>query len=358
MASIFKRRRAELSAIYRCRLSFLVLASLMVVAYLVIQIDDIVKEIPSIRVSYNESDSLPMPAILISASPDKNFTLECTLRDINEKIITDNSFNICSKFKHMIRANNTNAVLILPDETQNLSSGTYIMMFSLYAEPYSRNAFFVSIYDQTLAPSKEDLKISENFDAKFVNSLYNLNNYTLLYKHDLIFKISRRLRRAIKPSIFNYLGIPPQLKDEYYMTSNLQTQYYPDMQSSYGEFQIYYQNYLTVTEEQYKVKTVLNLLGLLGGAISLMLAFHALLFGSVPISPWGIIYLLPCIYKSTYGKLRGEFNKNALPENSIEISQEQIIEMQKMVNHLNRLDIYLKNCIDDETLKKLEDGKD
>ncbi|RGB38860.1 hypothetical protein C1646_755182 [Rhizophagus diaphanus] len=268
MASIFKRRKAELSAIYRCRLSFLVLASLMIVVYLAIQINDIVKEIPSIRVSYNESDSLPMPA---------------------------------------------------------------------------------------LAPSKEDLKFSENFDAKFVNSLYNLNNYTLLYKHDLIFKISRRLRRAIKPSIFNYLGIPPQLKDEYYMTSNLQTQYNPDMQSSYGEFQIYYQNYLTVTEEQYKVKTVLNLLGLLGGAISLMLAFHALLFGSIPISPWGIIYLLPCIYKSTYGRLRGEFSKNALSENSIETSQEQIIEIQKMVNHLNRLDIYLKNCIDDEMLKKLED---
>lgn len=68
MASIFKRRRAELSAIYRCRLSFLVLASLMIVAYLVIQIDDIVKEIPSIRVSYNESDSLPMPGYFIFIS--------------------------------------------------------------------------------------------------------------------------------------------------------------------------------------------------------------------------------------------------------------------------------------------------
>jgi len=69
----------------------------------------------------------------------------------------------------------------------------------------------------------------------------------------------------------------------------------------------------------------------------------------------GIIHLLPRIYKSTLDKIRDEFEKDALPENSSEISQEHIIEIQKMINHLNRLDIYLKNCIDIEMLQKLEE---
>ncbi|GBB87057.1 hypothetical protein RclHR1_13510003 [Rhizophagus clarus] len=260
----------------------------------------------------------------------------------------------CGNFKHMIRTNNTNAVLVLPDETLF----DVKLLFNIYSnESRLREVFYISLYDQTLAPSKEDLKFSDNFDDKFVNSLYSLNNYTLIKYHNLYFKVSRRTRRAIIPSIFNYLGLPPQLKDEHYLTSILQTEYAPTIESDlYGNFGVTYQNYLTVIEEEFRVKTILNLLGLLGGAISLMLTVHALLFGSAPVSPWGIIYLLPFINKSTCNKLRDEFNENALPEILSEKSQEQIVEMRKMINHLNRMDIYLKNCIDIETLKKLEDN--
>ncbi|CAG8643649.1 11707_t:CDS:2, partial [Dentiscutata heterogama] len=114
-------------------------------------------------------------------------------------------------------------------------------------------------------------------------------------------------------------------------------------------------NPIVKIETEQRNKTVLNLLGILGGIWSAMAAFYAFLFGLGLISPWGFIHRSRPFknqYKqdflvNTLDLQFDEGEKLGTEEHENSPTQKRLDDLEKNVEHLKKFNKFYKEFIID-----------
>ncbi|CAG8534356.1 30098_t:CDS:10 [Gigaspora margarita] len=211
----------------------------------------------------------------------------------------------------------------------------------------------------------------------FERSLLYRNEYFLSQPKDdrltYYWKFTRTIKYSLVNDLLSYFGKPTYIKQPYIDTN---MQIVPYTATSYntsdnpieiinrnGTFYATLQftpnsNPIVKIETEQRNKTVLNLLGILGGIWSAMAAFYVFLFGLGLISPWGFVHksrpfkdqykknLLMTTMDLQFDKL-DEIEKYSTEKYENSSSQKRLDDLEKQVEHLKKLNQFYIECIID-----------
>ncbi|CAG8640687.1 19878_t:CDS:2, partial [Racocetra persica] len=105
-------------------------------------------------------------------------------------------------------------------------------------------------------------------------------------------RITRNIKEIIRNNFQNDLGLVPNLVKLPYITSTRESVPITNssaIQNSLIELNFEPQSFIVQVQTDKRLKTVLNSLGLLGGAFGLAISLLVLLFGNNTINPWGFV---------------------------------------------------------------------
>ncbi|KAF0462682.1 hypothetical protein F8M41_000279 [Gigaspora margarita] len=202
--------------------------------------------------------------------------------------------------------------LYLNDTSYNLSNNWTlpIVIFSL------DDADFMKSYDRNLILSTQLSTYS-----KLLETILRLNQYNPAAFNVNIYKIYLTLENNNEPDIEQFIS------DSNYQLNSPQN-------------------------ESTQVKTVINSLGLIGGAWGLATAIYAVLFGTKAIKPWGLVQKYGFkINNSVQTKLRNTYEIIPLVHHSTTTNNLKKHELRK---RLDSLQLFLtENVVDIQYLKKI-----
>ncbi|RIB25561.1 hypothetical protein C2G38_2067128 [Gigaspora rosea] len=220
------------------------------------------------------------------------------------------------------------------------------------------NAMEIYAYDKEydLYPKYDEQSVSP-----FEESLYWKNAYVLMDRSQYFFKFKRIIRYSVIPDIWSYFG-RPNYNEQPYIESTIQI-IQPNFTASssqqtnrifYAQLYILADPKIRQREEiEQKDKTVLNLLGILGGIWSAITGFYIFLFGLGLISPWGFVQRLK--------PFRNEYEKGLLPylvdsqsdeyetEEKSDTKDYRISSILNRLEKLEKINQLYKECIIDSS---------
>ncbi|RIB24993.1 hypothetical protein C2G38_2167035 [Gigaspora rosea] len=190
--------------------------------------------------------------------------------------------------------------LILPNNTKYGKRGEQVINFELKfidvnVDLNTSSSFFVQISDS------EDVDLKTNVSSIFSQSIIQANTYNILRGQSFYLYLSRSIRKIIIPNWKAIMGFQPDYIIKPYITSRMEVarmQYDSiTIVNVQPEFDI------TTVETEQRSHTVLNSLGLIGGAWSLALCAYKILFGDDAIRPFGLLLNRSYFNKRTQKKL-------------------------------------------------------
>ncbi|CAG8810298.1 4446_t:CDS:2, partial [Cetraspora pellucida] len=308
-------------------------------------------------------------------SYDHNFTIFCSIlespfveyRDCSEYIIAPiyipDSLSYSGAFlsNYIVNSDTRNTVfdldIVITDPSYNVSDEAIVM--SALDSEYDNYNMYLEDLDGTPTP--------------FERSAFEKNQYHLGQPQNdritYLWSFSRTIRNTMIPNILSYLG-RPTYKRMPYIESNIEPLPFPAAYfnnifansnnisitnvSYYGRVRFFPGTPITKEETEQRNKTVLSLLGILGGIWSALTAFYIFLFGLGLISPWGFVqrsrpfkrqYQQSLLNSQSDKSNEKEYLITEEPENlSI---QKRLDDLEKRVERLERINNYYREYIID-----------
>ncbi|KAF0464566.1 hypothetical protein F8M41_026518 [Gigaspora margarita] len=231
----------EPKSLYILNIFLLILLLISLLGYTLLVILDIFNDNPIIQNSLVEENSIPVPAVSMSSTLQH----QQIAKDLIFSSIPNNGINSL-EFK-----------IYLNDTRYNLSDHLTIL------------GFFFNMQDQ------DSDKFFEVFELPtylmFPLTMVSLNDYILATYSSYKIKIKRRRKEILLPRLESILGFPSKLESMPHITSTLA------------------QVFVVQIETDKRTKTVLNSLGLIGGAWGFAKTIYTILFGATALKPWGLI---------------------------------------------------------------------
>ncbi|KAF0431039.1 hypothetical protein F8M41_005459 [Gigaspora margarita] len=324
-------------------------------------------EQPSIRMTYIATDSLPLPNIYFRHF--YNFAIDCSL----SKHSTGDVYDDCTKYITATKYNSGD----------NLYTYSAAFRDNNVTLPTNGVDFNLDIYiTDPLYNSSNQIDSMDivAFDKEFDN--YNMD--TQDFGDDRLtyyWKFTRTIKYSLVKDLLSYFGKPTYIKKPY-IDTNMQIVPYTATSYNRSDYPIeiinrnrtFYatlqftpsSNPIVKVETEQRNKTVLSLLGILGGIWSAMAAFYVFLFGFGLISPWGFVHksrpfkdqykknLLMTTMDLQFDKL-DEIKKLSTEGYENSSSQKRLNDLEKQVEHLKKLNqFYIKFIIDTSFLNSLK----
>ncbi|CAG8492145.1 11606_t:CDS:10 [Dentiscutata erythropus] len=221
-------------------------------------------ELPSVDISYSTAKSLPTP-----------WNYNCN------NYISNTAFNTTSK-KYYAGFSSSNDIttrigyalsIKIIDPSYNITNQTDYMEMTAYDRRYDLNV---------IPPSGQEIQFEETLSLK--NTYFFGQPRNDIARYDWVF--DRCIRHALVTDVLSYFG-RQKYTDIPYLDSHMST---VSTASSGLLLQFNASTPFIVTEEkEQRSKTVLTVLGNIGGIWSVVAAFYIFLFGPGLISPWGFI---------------------------------------------------------------------
>ncbi|CAG8453158.1 13950_t:CDS:2, partial [Dentiscutata heterogama] len=223
-----------------------------------------------------------------------------------------------------------------------------------------------------------------NPPTPFEESLYFKNAYYLSQPQNdrniYVWKFNRVIKHSINPSdILSYFGYTSKYDTQPYIESSIQNIPFPNMffnanfSSNQAAKGIYYAMIQLVTDSYVvreekeqsfsnnnnRGKSILSLLGVIGGIWSFMAAFYVFLFGFGLISPWGIVQKSK-LFKNKYKKKLSPFAldlQSDEPDNEekSDAKEYDISSIKKQLDNLTKRVQFYESIIDISLLDYVKD---
>ncbi|CAG8751603.1 24178_t:CDS:10, partial [Dentiscutata erythropus] len=288
------------------RCVIIIFVGLLIAVFIVLCIG-VHDELPSVNVTYKVVDSLPIPDIFFSYN--YNFTINCAISNFTGNYNCNNYINKTiydtsqSKYSTALSANyyvtsNTRCTLSIniTDPRYNISNQNDYMEMYAYDKEYYLNPIITGSQTQ------------------FVESLLLKNMYFFgqpkndIANYEWVF--DRHIRHSLVQDVLSFFGRQKYITIPY-LESHMATA--TTANSDLRTNNTYYAvlrfimspPFIVTDETEERSKTILNILGVIGGIWSGVVALYIFLFGPGLISPWGFVQ------KSRLFK--NQYEKNILP---------------------------------------------
>ncbi|RIB29262.1 hypothetical protein C2G38_1198838 [Gigaspora rosea] len=213
------------------------------------------------------------------------------------------------------------------------------------------------------------------WEGIFLRYIYNQSRRLIFIKfsQDMVrLNLSRSIRKFIIPNWKAIMGFQPDYIIKPYITSRKDEAQKTMSQMEYNMFatiSVRPDFDITTVETEQRSHTILNSLGLIGGAWSLAILAYKLLFGDDAIRPFGLIQKRGYFYERTQKKLTkflSTFPLIQLSDSSNNID-DVFDDNESRVNHLERkindLELFLRDYVVevqqlDKAYKNTENAKD
>nr|CAG8499247.1 11792_t:CDS:10 [Entrophospora candida] len=309
------------------------------------------KDDPSIQYSTTKLDSQqPLPAFRFGMFV-QNVTIDCaTFMPINDD---GGDFHFkkenCSNFELVFDSGSFRYYKFTP--TNN--SSALILDWN-----YTGNATSTIVFDGGELDDIRDNYPGQTNLQKYISYLHS-NRVSIQENKKNYFSIKWTRRKYLIRDWTNYLGFPNRyvslhIAEPIILTPR--TSYYENQTTVYiSQYDDFADNPFETVETEKRSETVLNNIGPLGGAISLLLGIYAILFGGSLLSPWGIFQNYCCKYKS---RSKRKLLKN-LPVIPLTEKNQLYYEDLKIISlRLNSLETILREyIINADFLDELETEK-
>ncbi|CAG8436651.1 2447_t:CDS:2 [Scutellospora calospora] len=174
---------------------------------------------------------------------------------------------------------------------------------------------------------------SGNISSIFLQSVAQANTYQIRVGESSYLYLGRNLRQFIIQNWKSIFGFQPDYDIKPYLTSR---KYIERMHFNSLTFIIAKADYdITTVETEQRTHTVLNSLGLLGGAWSLAIVVYKLLYGDDVVRPFGLVHKHGHFHKQTKEKLAKFLSTYPLvqhPESSIDINDNPVERLERKIN--------------------------
>ncbi|RIB24994.1 hypothetical protein C2G38_567995 [Gigaspora rosea] len=191
----------------------------------------------------------------------------------------------------------TSGDLLFSASSNNSNVGLKNIGITIYIDDSKYNASDPSMFVNMRAVDSElyntyGSKLFENQNSMFLDSIVKINTYELSPNQSYNVKLTRNIKQLMSQSWKNYFGFAPQTERIPYVTSTIESSLISNTTASrtlFSTINIEPQSFIVQVDTDQRLKTVLNSLGLFGGAFGLVTSFYALLFGTGAIKPWGLV---------------------------------------------------------------------
>ncbi|CAG8533587.1 17861_t:CDS:10 [Cetraspora pellucida] len=313
------------------RLLVIVASIGLFIAILIVLSIEMHNENPNISTAFATPNRLPLPNIYFSY--ERNFTIECSLENISEQSVNDCS-NFISKTIYVASQPIPYQGAFLPNYDVTPRTGIIMIDLDIFImDPaynksnqnssmpmvaFDKGKIFLNYKDISLLlyefeydPYFRDPSILTPFDESLLlKNMYLLSQPTS-ENNVYYWRFTRIIKYNIIPDFLSYFGKIRYFQQPY-IESNMQTVSLPPPTTNQTNGTFYATLRFPVTtntyvkeEKEQKSKTVLSLLGILGGIWSAIIGFYVFLFGLGLISPWGFAQKLK--------PFRNQYEKNLLP---------------------------------------------
>ncbi|KAI9314898.1 hypothetical protein BX666DRAFT_1879350 [Dichotomocladium elegans] len=207
----------------------------------------------------------------------------------------------------------------LADQIGTGNNGTRLKFWYVSPDGFSYNGsrVYISVYPRGMNPNKvvylgqEEPHLDFDDVQRWLfmenNNLQTTNSYTAEY--NTISSISYQLKTEetlVQSDAWNYVGFAEITRKVPAVDTTFQTSS-PDAQvRAVNTLDLYPAAFLQVNDKESKITTFVSIIGPVSGLLSILLVFDALLFGTRPASPLGIVH------SWTIGRLRRSLNRNLL----------------------------------------------
>ncbi|CAG8444709.1 8835_t:CDS:2 [Cetraspora pellucida] len=219
-------------------------------------------------------------------------------------------------------------ILASSNNTNYGKRGINVIQFSIkFMDKNARSRFFVRVSDS------ENVYLKENISSIFLQSITQTNTYEVFSGDNVSLYFGRSIRKIIIPNWNAIMGFQPDYNVKPYLTSRKVVSH------------MQFTSPLMSIETGFDITTVLNSLGLLGGAWSLAAVAYKLLFGDDAIQPFGLVQKYGYFYKKTQKKLTKFLSTFPLiqipdPSNNIDENRVELLERK-----INNLELFLRDYV-------------
>ncbi|CAG8638287.1 4035_t:CDS:2 [Cetraspora pellucida] len=297
-----KYRKTEPTSLFVLKSFVLILLLILLFGYTWLIIWDIYNDNPVVQNSLEEANYIPVPDILSHTNQTTNITCHFVnasgIHDCNQYItyytgiingMHTGYFSTNGLMFSTIPNNGISSLelkIYLNDASFNLSDSTLVpdILFSMDDADFDKN------YNNGLFVSDQ---FQLSLYSKFPNTIFQLNQYSLAAFSSYTLKIKRKRKELMLPSWKNYIGFSSNLESIPYITSTLET--FPLTKETgplilLTKITIEPQIFIVQVETDKRfILSVINSLGLIGGACGFVVAIYTTLFGNIAIKPWGLI---------------------------------------------------------------------
>ncbi|CAG8531038.1 13327_t:CDS:2 [Acaulospora morrowiae] len=181
----------------------------------------------------------------------------------------------------------------------------------------------VRAYDSDFNPRTVPVSVNaraKEVDSEFFATLENLNLHVIGFQQVNWMFINRHIRRKMVPNFWAVLGAPPSYFDTSYITTKYESVTNPTTASAYANqsingTQLYSNLYVGAMDWYQDVSTetrmrhITDSLALLSGFYGLLVGTYVLLFGFMPIVPWGFCQAF-CMRRKVKRSLHKQYPKS------------------------------------------------
>ncbi|CAI2172344.1 1734_t:CDS:2 [Funneliformis geosporum] len=329
----YRRRKTEPKFIHVVRACIMILLLAFLVAYISFLIEEIINSVPAIQISVEEINEVPFAGIdeicndFLSqpqqlSDPHPGY-IGYFINKNNLKFIKDPKDDQIIKIK--LYSNTSNEL---------------IMMYIVDSENNPLKSQDNQIYTQSF-------QFYDFMKELFANNMYFIANNQLTY-----LGLARNQKKEFDPKYSGILGVNPSYKTLPHILSKSQSTPLPIEPSTeyYSEIDLTVTSFLMQVETEQRTRTLLSVLGLMGGAWGLASALYAILFGVDSIRPWGCIQ---SFYSKTRHRTYNKFKKTipVLPlinsHSSMKEFDSSSPDVKKLHDRLLSLEIFLKEYVVD-----------
>nr|CAG8610193.1 10792_t:CDS:2 [Entrophospora candida] len=323
-----KRRKTEPTSLWWTKIVVSIILLIGLIAYIVVSINLIINDEPSIQYSNDKLVSQKFPAFNITQFNNITTTINCAFTLVDT--ITDCSANL--------KLFDNGRYKFTPSENMNVDDNRgYVILSWNYIPGHDFNyiSFGAELDDiKKKYPDQANLQKYIDYlqDLELVQG--NKSNY---------FYIKWARREYLIRDWTNHLGfpnnhIPLRIAVPIVLTPMEGFNWTQIIIMPYGNAE---SGFFETIETEKRSETVLSNIGSLGGAISLLLGIYAILFGGSLLSPWGIFQNYCCNSRSKK-KLLNEKKLPIIPlteKNQLHYKKSKNPDISEIENHLISLTI-------------------
>ncbi|CAG8511841.1 15568_t:CDS:2 [Funneliformis caledonium] len=352
---IIRRRKTEPKSVHVLRACIKILLIAFLLAYTTVLIKEVIDSDPVIQISEEDNTEMPFPDMLFYA--DYPFNLECRFRS-EIGATADYSCNNSLIQPQLV----SNVYLGYFFNNNHLKFTADVRYATSHIEIYSFSNTSVDYKEYNPIKSKEgtfDLNVPI---VGHVRDLILHNSYAMMINMYSLLKLSRRKKQKMRKEIRSILGLP-SYDEQPFIVSDLQSM--PLLDEDRDRPEVYFSKFvLTVAtfqiqvETERRIRTLLGVFGIVGGASSIAMALYTFLFGANLFRPWGYTQAYCCgLSYRTYNKLKNSFPVLPLVNSSSLMTKPNpsLQDIKELQDRLNSLEMFLKEyVIDVNYLEKSE----